>query len=120
VEALSYPKFLVERFYRSTFNRNFAEAERLLGRIRARLPKSDWGKGYITALEGVLATYKAKDDKYVFISKLPNDREQLLKAAEEFRLRKESQVSSEFDKGFFSAWEYLAKMLAEGKISRPS
>ena len=120
MEALNYPKMLVEKFYRLAFNRNFAEAERLLGRIKNRLPKGDWGKGFLAALEGVLAACRTRDDKYVFVNKLPNDKKQLLKAAKDFRLRKESQVSSDFDKGFFTAWEYLAKIMAEGKVKRPS
>lgn len=117
---MNYPRLLVERFFHSAFKRNFAEAERLLQRIRVRLPKSEWGKGYLTALEGVLATCKSKDDKYAFLGKLPNSREGLLKVSQEFKLRTESQVSSEFDKGFFSAWEYLTRMLAEGKLRPPS
>ncbi|RLI26832.1 MAG: hypothetical protein DRO52_01915 [Candidatus Hecatellales archaeon] len=116
---MSYPKLLVEKFYRSTLNRNFAEAERLLAKIRSRLPRSDWGEGYLKALEGFLTTYKVKDDKYAFAARLPEDRGELLKVAQEFRARIESQVSSEFDRGFFSAWEYLVRMLAEGRLKRP-
>ncbi|MHC1586339.1 MAG: hypothetical protein ACXQTV_02190 [Candidatus Hecatellaceae archaeon] len=113
---MAVPKALVEKFYHSTFNRNFAEAERLLERIRKRLPKSDWGRGFAAALEGVIVAYKAKDDRYVFVNRLPRERKEALRVAEEFKSRVEREVTSEFDKGFFTAWEFLARMVASGKL----
>ncbi|RLI28869.1 hypothetical protein DRO53_05275 [Candidatus Bathyarchaeota archaeon] len=114
------PKTLVEKFYRSTFNRNFAEAERLLGRIRRRLPKGEWGVGFSTALEGIMTAYKTKDDKYVFVNRLPKEKGEALRLAEEFKGKVERQVSSEFDKGYFSAWEFLVRLIASGKLKPPS
>jgi hypothetical protein len=113
---LKIPKTVVEKFYRLTLNRSFAEAERLLEKLSLNLRKNEWGKGYLTALAGILAAARSKDDKYVFMNRIPREKRKLHEIVEEFKHRVESPVSSEFDKGFFSAWFLLVKFLINGKI----
>lgn len=117
------PKIFAKRFYESTLKRDFAEAERTLEKIKEKASKSGWDKGYIFALEGMLLAYKNKDDNYLFINKLQPDKEYLQKVKKDFEKKaKNISISSDFDKGFFSAWldltNHLLKTSFLGSLSK--
>jgi len=113
---LNVPKTSVEKFLKLALNRSFAEAERILERLKVSLGRNEWGRGYLAALTGILTATRSKDDKYVFMNRIPREKEKLQEVAEEFKRRVESPVSSDFDRGFFSAWFFLVKSIINGKI----
>ena len=113
---MNVPKTSVEKFFKLALNRSFAEAERILEKLKTDLGRNGWGQGYLAALTGILTAARSKDDKYVFMNRIPTEKSRLQEVAEEFKRRVESPVSSEFDRGFFSAWFFLVKSLMNGKI----
>ncbi|RLG91951.1 MAG: hypothetical protein DRO36_02915 [Candidatus Hecatellales archaeon] len=105
-------KIFAKRFYELTLKRDFAEAERVLEKIREKASKSGWDKGYIFALEGMLLAYKNKDDDYLFINRLQPDKQYLKKIKKDFEEKARNLLTnSDFDRGFFSAWVDLANHL---------
>ena len=44
----------VTRFFQLVTKRQFAEAERILERLKLKTPKTEWNRGYLRALRGML------------------------------------------------------------------
>ena len=102
-------QIFVTRFFQLITDRRFAEAERVLDRLRERMPKTEWTQGYIQALKGMLLTQKSDNDIYAFISTLNfNDKKELSKYRREFLQHTRNKLHADYDRGFFSAWaEYM-------------
>jgi hypothetical protein len=98
----------VARFLQLVSDRKFTEAERVLERLEEKVPKTEWNKGYLTALSGILLTQKTKDE-YTFLSNLDfNNRSEVRKYRLEFLQSAKDELHSDYDRGFFSAWaEYM-------------
>jgi len=103
--------FLIKRFFDFLVEKNLSEAEKILEKIRGEGSESEWDKGYILALEGLLSAYKMKDDNYVFINKIKPDKSYLKNLRLDFEKRTKNIASSEFDKGYFSAWLEFTRYL---------
>ncbi len=106
---------LAIRFFRLLKQKNFAQAERILDEASHRARGSEWRRGYIHALRGMLIASRSGADRYAFISRI-GDRD--LKSAEiEFermsRLREPLQTS--FDRGIFTAWADYIVFLGKGR-----
>lgn len=100
---------LVTRFFQLVTNRQFAEAERELERLREGVKKNEFNSGFLWALNGIILAQKSNDDQYVF---LPNvnfkDRQELQRYRREFSKHEKNRLHSDFDRGFFKAWaEYM-------------
>jgi hypothetical protein len=109
-------QIFVTRFFQLALNRDFAEAERVLDNIKKQMPNSEWSKGYVMALEGMLIAYKSKNDKYAFINKVELDEKNVIRLQEEFTSRAKNLIGSEFDRGYFSAWAELMKFVSKSKL----
>ncbi|MGP3667223.1 MAG: hypothetical protein ACKD6N_05210 [Candidatus Bathyarchaeota archaeon] len=101
---------LTKRFFDFLVERNYSDAEKILEKIKGNSLKSEWDRGYILALEGLISAYKTKDDNY-FINKLKPDKNYLKNLRLDFERRIKNVVSSEFDKGYFSAWIEFTRYL---------
>ena len=105
---------LVTRFFQLLVNRRFAEAERELERIKQKMHKTEWNRGYFRALYGMLIARKSNNDDYAFLSKLDlNDKNVLRNYRKEFRGHVKSKLDGDFDRGFFSAWAKLMGVLSK-------
>ena len=109
------PKLFVNRFCQLTLSRDFAEAERVLNQIVEKTSEADWNRGYISALGGVLAAYRTKDDRNVLINSLEFNKENISHLTDTFQMKATSLVSSEFDRGFFAAWVELLRFIGHNK-----
>ncbi|MEM3640340.1 MAG: hypothetical protein QXH37_00210 [Candidatus Bathyarchaeia archaeon] len=107
------PSALVTRFFQLLVNRQFAEAQRELERLKQKMHKTEWNRGYFRALYGMmLARRSNSNDSYAFFSKLdPNDKEALHVYRREFLNHVKNRLHGDFDRGYFSAWADCMRVL---------
>ena len=97
-------KIFVVRFFQLLKGRRFAEAERVLERIRNNTNETEWNRGYLHALDGILLSLKT-NDSYSFITNLNFESEKdLKKNRKEFLKEYKNKIHSDFDRGFFASW----------------
>jgi len=100
------------RFFQLITERRFAEAERMLERLREKVEKTEWNEGYLQALNGMLLAKKTNNDRYVFLSNVDfGNRKELQKYQQEFLEHAENRFHADYDRGFFSAWAEYTRVL---------
>ena len=105
------PKIYSTRFFQLVTSRQFAEAERILERIKQKMHVSDRNRGYFQALYGMLLTMK-NSDRHAFLSAVDlNDKKQLKNYRKEFLSHMESRLHDEYDRGYFEAWADYMRIL---------
>ncbi|MGC9345262.1 MAG: hypothetical protein ACP5ER_00510 [Candidatus Bathyarchaeales archaeon] len=114
------PSALVTRFFQLLVNRQFAEAERELKRLKQRMHKTEWNRGYFRALHGMLLSRRSNNDGYAFFSKMDfSDKESLLSYKREFVGHVRNKLHGDFDRGFFSAWADCMRVLSKVVVNDP-
>jgi len=100
------PSALVTRFFQFLVNRQFTEADRELERLKQKMQKTEWNRGYFRALFGMLLTRRSNNnDAYAFFSKLDfSDTATLNHYRREFLEHTRNGLHGDFDRGYFSAW----------------
>jgi hypothetical protein len=108
------PRVLVTRYFQLLVNRQFAEAERELEKIKQKMHKTEWNRGYFRGLYGMmLARRSNNNDSYAFFSKLDlNDKGVLHSCRREFLNHVKNRLHGDFDRGFFSAWADCMQVLS--------
>lgn len=108
------PQALVTRYFQLLVSRQFTEAERELERIKQKMHKTEWNRGYFRALYGMLLTRRSNNnDSYAFFSKLDlTDKTALHAYRREFLEHERSRLHEDFDRGFFSAWANCMRVLS--------
>ncbi len=97
-------RVFVTRFFQLATRRRFAEAERVLERIKLKVQETEWNRGYFEALNGILLTQKSNDE-YAFLQNLDlNNEDELKKYRREFLKQARNKIHADYDRGFFSAW----------------
>lgn len=110
------PRVFVARFFQLVTNRRFAEAERILERIKSKIHETEWNRGYFQALQGIVLATKSNDDQYVFLSNLDtNDENELKRHRREFLKYAKDKLHADYDRGFFSAWADYIRALTRLK-----
>jgi len=115
-------KIFVVRFFQLVKGRRFAEAERVLERIRLKTNETEWNSGYLHALDGILPATKSSDS-YAFIKNVNfDDENELKKFRKEFLKEYKNKIHADYDRGFFAAWaDYMLiskKSLANQETSK--
>jgi len=112
------PSALVTRFFQLLVNRQFAEAERELERLKQKMHKTEWNRGYFRALYGMLLARRSNNnDAYAFFSKLDlSDKAALHDYRREFLDHVKNRLHGDFDRGFFSAWADCMRVLSRMEI----
>jgi len=78
----------------------------VLEKMRQEVKNTEWQRGYVRALRGMLIASRSGDDKRAFINRM-KDRE-LKEIKKDFTRKSREPLQTSFDRGFFSAWvEYL-------------
>jgi hypothetical protein len=104
---------LVTRFFQLLVNRQFTEAERELERLKQKMQKTEWNRGYFRALYGMFLSRKANGDSYAFFSKVDmDDKAALHSYRREFLDHVRNRLHGDFDRGFFSAWADCMRVLS--------
>lgn len=106
------PKVYVTRFFQLVTTRQFAEAERILERLKQKIQMSERNRGYFQALYGMLLTQRSSNDRYAFLSNLNiKDQKELHVYRREFLRQSEHRLHADYDRGFFSAWADYMRIL---------
>ena len=105
---------LVTRYFQLIAGRQFTEAERELERVKQKMQKTEWNRGYFRALYGMLLTRRnGASDDYAFFSKIDlSDKPALHTYRREFLEHMGNGLHGDFDRGFFSAWADCMRILA--------
>ena len=114
---------LVTRFFQLVTNRQFAEAERELERLRLSkdMKKNEFNTGFLRALNGMILAHRSNDDQYVFLSNVNfKDKRELIKYRREFSRHEKNKIHSDYDRGFFKAWtEYMRVLIKLEESTKP-
>jgi len=96
---------LTKDFFQAIRQRSFTEAERTLETMKSKAKATEWYKGYINALEGMITSLKT-NDTYALINQVKAD--EVKKLMKELNEQSKYTFHKEFDRGFFDAWvDYL-------------
>jgi len=109
---------LVTRYFQLIINRQFTEAERELERIKQKMQKTEWNRGYFRALYGIYLSCKnSATDDYAFFSKLDlTDKVALHNNRKEFLEHMGNGLHGDFDRGYFSAWADCMRILTRMNV----
>jgi hypothetical protein len=111
---------LVTRYFQLIVNRQFTEATRELERLKQKMHKTEWNRGYFRALYGMYLSRKTNGDAYAFFSKLDlTDMEALHGYRREFLDHMRNGLHSDFDRGYFSAWADCMRVLTRIEAPNP-
>ena len=115
-------KIFVVRFFQLVKGRRFAQAERVLERIRLKTNETEWNSGYLHALDGILLAQKS-GDSYAFIKNVDfDDEKDLKKFRKDFLKEYKNKIHADYDRGFFAAWaDYMLiskRSLADSEKSK--
>ncbi len=109
---MSLPQTLITRYFQLINNRQFTEAQRELQRIREKITKTEWNRGYYRALLGMLLAQKHNGNQYTFLTSInTSDKASLKRHKSEFQTHIQSRFHDDYDRGFFSAWHDYTRLL---------
>src|SRR4030066_1499895 len=115
------PSALVTRFFQLIANRQFTEAERELERLKQKMQKTEWNRGYFRALYGMYLSRKSNNDNYALFSKIDvTDKVALHEYKREFLEHTKNGLHGDFDRGYFSACADCMSILAKMDVPDPS
>ncbi len=115
------PKVYAVRFFQLISTRQFAEAERILERLRQKIQLSERNRGYFQALYGMLLAQKSNGDRYAFLSSTDVSNKKAIKAyRQEFQSHVDSRLHGDYDRGFFEAWVDFMKILPKLELPPPA
>jgi hypothetical protein len=104
---------LVTRYFQLIVKRQFTESERELERLKQKMQKTEYNRGYFRALYGMLLSRKSSSDNYSLFSKLDlTDKASIHMYRREFLEHTKNGLHSDFDRGYFSAWADCMRILA--------
>jgi hypothetical protein len=108
---------LVTRYFQLIVNRQFTEATRELERLKQKMHKTEWNRGYFRALYGMYLSRKTNGDAYAFFSKLDlADKAALHGYRREFLDHMQNGLHGDFDRGYFSAWADCMRILTRMEV----
>ncbi len=112
---------LVTRYFQLIVSRQFTEAERELERVKQKMQKTEWNRGYFRALYGMYLSRKNTADDYAFFSKVDfSDKVMLNDYRKEFLSHMGNGLHGDFDRGYFSAWADCMRILSRMNIPAPN
>jgi len=111
------PQALVTRYFQLVSERQFTEAERELEKLKQKMQKTEWNRGYFRALYGMYLSQK-NNDAYSFFSKLDlTDKPTVHGYRREFLDETRNGLHGDFDRGFFSAWADCMRTVARLEVA---
>ncbi len=114
------PQIPVNKFLEHVEARAWTDAERELDIIRQKSDNSQWSRGYVKALEGLMLTYRTNDDKYIFLPKVLASRTEdtISNLKKEFSEFAANELHGEYDRGYFKALDDYFTLLGNMKSQR--
>ena len=114
--AGTLPETAIDKYLRLIVERKIADAEKELEDLRPKISNSEWNRGYVRALEGLVMTRKANNDNYLFFAKKEFDKKSLRSLAKEFTQNASSPLYGDYDRGYFSALVRLVRIMEEAGV----
>jgi hypothetical protein len=111
------PETQVSKFLEHVSERAWTDAEKELDTIRQKSDSSQWSKGYVKALEGLMLTYRNNDDRYIFLPKVlaTGAKETIGNLKKEFSDFASNELHSEYDRGYFKALDDYLNLIDHSK-----
>jgi hypothetical protein len=111
------PQIQVNKFLENVEARAWTDAEKELDIIRQKSDNSQWSRGYVKALEGLMLTYRNNEDKYIFLPRaLANRTEETIgNLKKEFSEFAANELHGEYDRGYFKALDDYFTLLGNLK-----
>jgi hypothetical protein len=111
------PQIQVNKFLENVEARAWTDAEKELDIIRQKSDNSQWSRGYVKALEGLMLTYRNNDDKYIFLPRVLSNRteETIGNLKKEFSEFAANELHGEYDRGYFKALDDYFTLLGSLK-----
>jgi hypothetical protein len=91
--------------------RRLKDSEEAFEKIRGAFGSSQWDRGYVKALEGLLLTLKSNDTRYLYLQRMKLDDTTLKKLKEEFKKQSTHELHADYDRGYFAALTDYASVL---------
>jgi len=110
-------RLYANRFFPLLVQRKLTAADKVLENIMKDVKTTDWQRGYINSLEGMLLALRSKD-RYVFIKTITP--ESMGKLNKEFYQQSRNKLLADFDRGFFTAWNDYVQVLKNLPVSEES
>jgi hypothetical protein len=111
---------LVTRYFQLIVSRQFTEAMRELERLKQKMQKTEWNRGYFRALYGMYLSRKTNGDVYAFFSKMDFTNKAAFDGyRREFLDHMRNGLHGDFDRGYFSAWADCMRILTRMDIQPP-
>ena len=114
--AGTLPESDIDKYLRLIVERKIADAEKELEDLRPKFGNTEWNRGYVKALEGLIMTRRANSDNYLFFAKKEFDKKSLKALVKEFVDKAESPLYGDYDRGYFSGLVQLTKVMEEEGI----
>jgi len=114
--AGTLPESDIDKYLRLVVERKIADAEKEIETLKPKFSNTEWNRGYVKALEGLLLTRKANDDNYLFFAKKEFDKKSLKALMKESANNAESPLYGDYDRGFFSGLAQLVKIMEEEDV----
>jgi hypothetical protein len=111
--AGALPEAEIDKYLRLIVERKIADAEKELENLRPKVGNTEWNRGYVKALEGLLLTRKANNDNYLFFARKEFDKNSLKTLVKEFANSTENPFYDDYDRGYFSGLARLVKVMEE-------
>ena len=114
------PQIPVNKFLEHVEARAWTDAEKELDIIRQKSDNSQWSRGYVKALEGLMLTYRTNDDKYIFLPKVLASRteDMISSLKKEFSEFAANELHGEYDRGYFKALDDYFTLLGDTKSAQ--
>ncbi len=111
---------LVTRYFQLIVNRQFTESERELERLKQKMHKTEWNRGYFRALYGMYLSRKKSNDEQSLFAKMDfSDKAAVHGYRREFLEHTKNGLHGDFDRGYFSAWADCMRVLARMEFPGP-
>jgi hypothetical protein len=114
------PQIPVNKFLEHVEARAWTDAEKELDVIRQKSDNSQWARGYVKALEGLMLTYRNNDDKYIFLPRVLASRTEdtISNLKKEFSEFASNELHGEYDRVYFKALDDYFTLLGNMKNQR--
>lgn len=106
---------LTFEFFKFLEKRKWQAAERSREKIGKMDPDSDWLRGYVQALMGMIVSIRNKTSHVQpFILKVREyERDRLQEEEKFFEDAAKNRINTEFERGFFQCWNHYIKYLVQ-------
>lgn len=114
--AGTLPEAEIDKYLRLIVERRITDAQKELEDLKPKIGNTEWNRGCVRALEGLLLTRKANNDNYLFFAKRDFDKKSLKAFMKEFTENAASPLYGDYDRGYFSGLARLLKVMEQADV----